>query len=176
MSIKFSNFSFLVVFATLAAITSHLMWSFFEWRVIPYVIIIFFVAAIGENLVSSQGYYHYTKQDTNGPFFRKVPLWIMFLWVFSVQICFIGAVFFGLSGLSACFMSGIFASIGDLLLLEPYLSRTKELWRWTPVENGYFRFIPTKIHRFTAPPGNYITWLVFPILANWFLVYLMIIV
>jgi hypothetical protein len=176
MSIRFHSFSFLVVFAILAAMTSHIMWGYFEWRIIPYLLIILSVAAVGENLVSSQGYYHYTKQNANGPFFINVPLWIVFLWVFCVQACYIGSIYLGLSGFSACFMSGILASIVDLLLLEPYLSRTKELWRWTPVENGYFRFIPPKAHRFTAPPGNYIAWLMFPILANCFLVTLMIII
>jgi len=176
MSYRLRSFLLLVIFAILAVITSHIMWGYFEWRIIPYMLIILSVAAFGENLVSSQGYYHYTKQETNGPFFGNVPLWIMFLWVFCVQVCYIGSIYLGLSGLPACFMSGILASIADLLLFEPYLSRTKQLWRWTPVENGYFRFIPHKIHRFTAPPGNYITWLVFPILANSFLVFLMIVI
>jgi hypothetical protein len=174
MSIRYRNLTFLVGFAIPAVITSHMLWGFYGWRIIPYMIIILSVVLVGENLVSSQGYYHYTRQDTNGPFVGNVPLWITFLWIFCVQASFIVSMYLGLGGFSACIMSGILASIADLLFFEPYLSRTKELWRWTPVENGYFRFIPSKVHRFTAPPGNYITWLLFPILANLLLIFLII--
>lgn len=174
MSLRLRNFALLVVFVVLAVLTSTIMWDLFNWRMLPHILLVISVAVIGENLVSSQGYYHYTRQETNGPFVRSVPLWIMFLWVFCVQTGFLVSLNLGLGGISACLMSGILISIADLLLIEPFMSRTMELWRWTPVVNGYFRIVPSKVHRFTAPPGNYVTWFVFPILANCFLVSLMI--
>ena len=174
MLFRIKSCSFLVAFVILATITSNFMWSYFQWRIIPHLLLILSVAAIGENLVSSQGYYHYTKQDTNGPFLRNLPIWIIFLWVFCVQASLLVPLSLGLGGFSAIFVSGILAFAVDFLLFEPYMSRRKELWRWTSVENGYFEFISTKLNRFTAPPGNYITWFVFPLLANSFLAFLII--
>lgn len=145
------------------------MWLQFQWRMIPHLLLILLVAAIGENLVSSRGYYHYTKQDTNGPFLRNMPVWIMFLWVFCVQASLLIPLSLGLGGMSAIATSGFIASAIDFYFFEPYMSRRKELWLWTSVANGYFEFIPSKFNRFTAPPGNYFTWFVFPILANCFL-------
>lgn len=174
MTFSLRNFYLLVLFVVLAALTSSIMWDLFGWRMLPHMFLVLSVAVIGENLVSSQGYYHYTQQDTNGPFVRNMPIWIIFLWVFCVQASLLIPLSLGLGGFSAILASGILASIGDFLFFEPYLSRRKELWRWTSVENGYFEFIPSKLNRFTAPPGNYITWLVFPILANCFLAFLMV--
>ena len=164
---------YLVAFVILATITSNMMWFHFQWRMIPHLLLIIFVAVIGENLVSSQGYYHYTRQDTNGPFVRNMPLWIVFLWIFCVQFSLLLPLSFGLNLFFAIYASGWLALLGDLLLFEPYMSRRKELWLWKSVERGYFKFIPSGLNRFTAPPGNYITWFLFPLLANSFLVSMM---
>ena len=163
------SYSLLLAFAVLASITSNLMWFNFQWRMIPHLFLILLVAMIGENLVSSQGYYYYTKQVFNGPFLRNMPIWIMFLWVFCVQSSLLIPLALGLNVVTAIVLSGFLALLGDFLLFEPFLSRRKQLWLWTSVENGYFEFIPQQLDRFTAPPGNYVTWLVFPILANSFL-------
>ena len=74
---------------------------------------------------------------------------------------------FGLSGIQAAVLSGLLAAVFDFVILEPYFSRHKELWIWDSVADGYFKFIPKKLNRFTAPPGNYITWLIFPIVINY---------
>jgi len=167
--LRIKNFFLLVMFVILASITSNILWESFSWRILPQILLIIIITFIGEHLVSSQGYYHYTKQDTNGPFLRNVPVWILFLWVFSIQASLLISLGLGMDIIHACIMSGWLASIFDFLLLEPFMSQMMELWRWTPVENGYFGFIPTRFNRFTAPLGNYITWLLFPLLANCFL-------
>ena len=166
---RLRSFYLLLAFIALASITSNLMWFYFQWRMIPHLFLIILVALLGENLVSSQGYYYYTKQETNGPFLRNMPVWIMFLWVFCVQCSFLLPLALGLNTVSAIIASGFLASLGDFLIFEPFMSRRQRLWLWTPVEDGYFEFIPQQLNRFTAPPGNYITWLIFPILANCFL-------
>ena len=137
-------------------------------------ILILFVAAVGENFVSSQGYYHYTEQESNGPFLRRMPIWIMFLWVFTVQASVLIPLSFGLGGISAIVASGLIAASADFYFIEPLMSSRIGLWLWKSVDNGYFRFIPRGMNRFTAPPGNYLTWLMFPILANLFLAFLVI--
>ena len=169
MNLRIRNFFLLVVFVALSSMTSNLMWNYFGWLILPHSLVIISIALAGEHIVSSQGYYYYTKQETNGPFVRNVPIWIAFLWVFSIQSSLLIAIAFGAEGVFACIISGLLASIGDLILLEPLLSRVLGLWLWTPVKSGYFGFIPSRINRFTAPPGNYIAWLLFPILANCFL-------
>ena len=169
MNLGVKNFILLVIFVALSSATSNLMWNYFGWLILPHILLVIFIALAGEHIVSSQGYYYYTKQETNGPFVRNVPVWIVFLWVFSIQSSLLIAIAFGVEGVSACIISGLLASIGDFILLEPLLSRVLGLWLWTPVQRGYFRFIPPRINRFTAPPGNYITWLLFPFLANCFL-------
>ena len=166
MSLKVRNVFLLVLVVVLASITTNILWARFDWHVLPQILLIVSIALIGEHLISSQGYYYYTRQDTNGPFFRNVPLWIPFLWVFSIQASFLISLILGLNGFAACLFSGWLASLGDFLLLEPFMSRMMQLWLWTPVERGYFSFIPSRFNRFIAPPGNYLTWLIFPILAN----------
>ena len=157
----------LMIFTILAAISTYWMFQYVGWSALAQLAGIVFVAAIGESYVSSQGYYEYSKNDINGPFIRNVPVWIPFLWIFSIQTAFLTGLILGLSGIEACLLSGVLALVFDLAFLEPYLSRKKELWIWTSVANGYFRFIPSEVDRFTAPPGNYIVWLVFPILMNY---------
>lgn len=157
----------LALFTCLATISSYWMWTYLGWSIVIQLAGIMLVVLFGESCVSSQGYYQYPKKDLNGPFIRNVPVWIPFLWIYSIQSTFLTGLVFGLSGFEACVLSGLFALAFDLLFLEPYLSRRKELWIWSPVENGYFRFIPKELDRFTAPPGNYIVWLIFPILMNY---------
>ncbi|MFW9888238.1 MAG: hypothetical protein ACFFER_08655 [Candidatus Thorarchaeota archaeon] len=157
----------LVIFTILAAISTYWMLQYVGWSALAQPAGIILVAAIGESYVSSQGYYEYPKSHSNGPFIRNVPIWIPFLWIFSIQAAFLTGLIFGLSGFEACLWSGLLALVFDLLFLEPYFSRQKELWIWYSVRNGYFRFIPSQFDRFTAPPGNYLVWLIFPILMNY---------
>jgi hypothetical protein len=174
MSLKVKNFFLLVVFVVLASVTTNILWMRFGWHILTQILLIISITWIGEHLISSQGYYYYTRHETNGPFVRNVPMWIFFLWVFSIQASLLISISLGFSGVSACLMSGWLASLVDFIFFEPFMSRMMQLWRWTPVENGYFAFIPSKFNRFTAPPGNYLTWLFFPILANCFLGIMMI--
>ena len=166
----------LATFTILAATSTYWMFQYVGWSALAQLAGIILVAAIGESYVSSQGYYEYPKNYNNGPFIRNVPIWIPFLWIFSIQAAFLTGLIFGLSGLEACVLSGLLALVFDLLFLEPYFSRQKELWIWYSVQKGYFRFIPSQLDRFTAPPGNYLVWLIFPILMNYGTILLSIIV
>ena len=157
----------LTFFTLLSILSSFLMWNYVGWSVLIQIAGIVLVAVFGESLVSSQGYYQYPKKGDNGPFIRNVPIWIPFLWIFSIQTSFLTGFAFGLSGIQACVLSGILAVVFDLVILEPYFSRQKELWIWDSVADGYFKFIPKQLDRFTAPPGNYIAWLIFPIVMNY---------
>jgi magnesium-transporting ATPase (P-type) len=166
MNLRAGSIIFLVIFSLLSTITSQLLWHLFGWLMLVQLIFVFVIASFGESFVSSQGYYHYTKHRRNGPFVRNVPIWIVFLWIFITQGAFLLSIAIGLTGFAASWMSGILACTADFLLLEPILSRYMELWRWTPVRRGYFSFIPARLNRFTAPPGNYLAWLFFPMIAN----------
>jgi len=157
----------LAFFTLLSVLSTFLMWNYMGWSVLVQIAGIILVAVFGESLVSSQGYYQYPKKESNGPFIRNVPIWIPFLWIFSIQTSFLTGLVFGLSGIQAVVLSGILAVVFDLVILEPYFSRNKELWIWDSVSDGYFKFIPKQLDRFTAPPGNYITWLFFPIVMNY---------
>jgi len=157
----------LAFFTLLSVLSTFLMWNYMGWSVLVQIAGIILVAVFGESLVSSQGYYQYPKKESNGPFIRNVPIWIPFLWIFSIQMSFLTGLVFGLSGIQAVVLSGILAVVFDLVILEPYFSRNKELWIWDSVSDGYFKFIPKQLDRFTAPPGNYITWLFFPIVMNY---------
>jgi len=154
-------------FTLLSVLSTFLMWNYVGWSVLVQIAGIILVAVFGESLVSSRGYYQYPKKEGNGPFIRNVPIWIPFLWIFSIQTSFLTGLVFGLPGIQACVLSGILAVVFDLVILEPYFSRQKELWIWDSVADGYFKFIPKQLDRFTAPPGNYITWLFFPIVMNY---------
>lgn len=172
MNSRLGNLVLLLVFGALASITSQVVWSIFGWSMLLQLLLIFTLASAGESFVSSQGYYHYTKQERNGPFVKNVPIWIVFLWIFFIQSSLLFSLSLGLTGIQAATMSGMIACLIDFLLLEPLLSRYMELWRWTSVKKGYFAFIPARFNRFTAPPGNYIAWMLFPVIANSFLVFL----
>ena len=153
-------------FTLLASLSTWLMWYYVGWSVLFQLVGIVLVALFGESFVSAQGYYEYPKKQDNGPFFRNVPVWIPFLWIFSIQASFLIGLVFGLHAIQACILSGILAAVFDLVFLEPYFSSHRELWIWDSVEDGYFKFVPTELDVFTAPPGNYFTWLIFPILIN----------
>lgn len=165
-AVKARYVKILALFALLASLSTLVMWYYVGWSVLFQLVGIVLVALFGESFVSSQGYYEYPKKDDNGPFFRNVPVWIPFLWIFSVQASFLIGLVFGLPAIQACILSGILAVAFDLVFLEPYFSSHRELWIWSSVEDGYFKFVPTKLDVFTAPPGNYFTWLIFPILVN----------
>lgn len=154
-------------FTLLATLSTFLMWNYVGWSVLVQLAGIVLVAVFGESLVSSQGYYQYPKKHDNGPFIRNVPIWIPFLWIFSIQTSLLVGLVFGFSGIQAVVLSGLLAGFFDLVILEPYFSHRKELWIWDSVADGYFKFIPKQLDRFTAPPGNYITWLIFPIVMNY---------
>lgn len=156
----------LTLFTLLASLSTWLMWYYVGWSVMFQLVGIVLVALFGESFVSAQGYYEYPKKQDNGPFFRNVPVWIPFLWIFSIQASFLIGLVFGLPAIQACILSGILAAVFDLVFLEPYFSSHRELWIWDSVEDGYFKFVPTELDVFTAPPGNYFTWLIFPILIN----------
>jgi hypothetical protein len=173
MSSRVGSFVFLIAFGVLATITSQFLWHSFGWLILPQLVLIFIIASLGESFVSSQGYYHYTRHERNGPFVRNIPVWIVFLWIFFIQGGLLFSLFLGLTGFHAVMFSGIIACTVDFLVIEPILSRRFELWRWTPTRRGYFYFLPARLNRFTAPPGNYIAWLFFPMIANTFLTFLM---
>ena len=156
----------LTLFTLLASLSTLLMWNYVGWSVLIQLVGIVLVALFGESFVSAQGYYEYPKKDDNGPFFRNVPVWIPFLWIFSIQASFLVGLIFGLLAIQACILSGILAVGFDLIFLEPYFSSRRELWIWDSVEDGYFKFVPTELDVFTAPPGNYFTWVIFPIVIN----------
>ncbi|MFW9909874.1 MAG: hypothetical protein ACFFEF_15005 [Candidatus Thorarchaeota archaeon] len=122
------------------------------------------IGTFGEHFVSSQGYYHYTR--INGIFLGKVAFWIPFMWLFAIQGLFLIGILLGFNGANSSILAGIMGAVIDLSLIEPYCSRKKSLWIWNPVRNGYFRFVPQRINRFTAPTGNYIVWTLFPILMG----------
>ena len=170
------RFAVLMPFAILAAFTTQILWAKFGWPVLFQILFILIIAAIGESTVSSRGYYHYTQKDFNGPFVRNVPIWILYLWVFSIQCSFLIPLAIGFHVPAACFISGIFAFTADIAVIEPLLSRVVNLWTWTPVQKGYFSFLPRRFDRFTAPPGNYLVWFGFPIVANGLLVLLFLLI
>ena len=91
------------------------------------------------------------------------------MWVFVVQGALVISLAVGLPAVGAIVASGLLCLVLDLVVIEPVLSRKRALWAWTSVEGGYLGFIPSQIDRFTAPPGNYLVWLIFPIITNWVL-------
>ena len=152
------------LFLSLSFAVCNSLWSFIGWHVYPQAVLILIIAALGEHYVSGKGYYSYTSQ--NGYFIGRVPLWIPFMWVFMVQSTLLLTLMAGLTSLHAVYFSGIICVFCDLVVIEPLLCSQRGFWEWTVVERGYFRFIPAGLNRFTAPPGNYIVWFLFPFLLN----------
>jgi uncharacterized membrane protein len=132
--------------------------------VFPQAAVVLITAAIGEHIVSGKGYYSYTSR--NGVFVGRVPLWIPFMWVSLVQGTLLLSLIGGLTGITAVYVSSLICFLADFLIMEPYLCSRKNLWVWKEVEGGYFDFIPESMNRFTAPPGNYIVWFIFPFIQN----------
>jgi len=159
-----------VLFGILAVGTSSYLWHVYGFPALLQTVAIVLVAAGGEHFVSGKGYYHYT--HINGVFIGRVPAWIPLLWVAVIQSSLIVPLMVGTSMIEAITISGLLCFSLDFYLLEPLLSRKLGMWRWTAVERGYFRFIPKQVNRFTAPFGNYLTWLIFPIVLNSFLRYM----
>jgi hypothetical protein len=160
-----------LLFGSLAALTSSILYNEYGSLVILQTVLILLIAAVGEHLVSGKGYYHYTTM--NGIFVGRVPAWIPLMWVTAIQGTFLLPLVAGIDSTVAIALSGIICASLDLYFIEPLLSRKLGMWRWTSVTRGYFSFIPQRINRFTAPFGNYLTWLFFPIAMNWFLVFLL---
>ncbi len=158
-----------LTFAMLCVITSSILMTRFGNIVSTQLILILIIAAIGEHHVSGKGYYHYTKK--NGLFIGRVPLWIPLMWAVAIQGSFALLLVLRFNTTEAVALSGVICTSLDFYFIEPLLSRKIGMWLWNSVENGYFRFIPTRINRFTAPFGNYVTWMIFPVILNAFLNY-----
>ncbi len=164
------GYSLILGFMLLAILFEWQLWPLYEWRLILQIDMVLLVSTLGENIVSSQGYYQYTKKTVNGPFARNVPLWIPFMWLAVIHASFLAALFTGIGEIAAGIISGFIASTLDFIIVEPLLSKALRLWEWKPVTKGYFHFIPRQLNRFTAPIGNYFTWLIFVTGSNLFLV------
>lgn len=152
------------LFVILGIITTTMLLDRMGPMALPQSIFVMSVAWLGEHYVSGKGYYYYTPY--NGLFLGRVPTWIPFMWVVVIQGGLLLFLFVGLDGFAAAIGSGLFCALMDLAFIEPYLSARKSFWHWTPVTNGYFAFIPEAVDRFTAPPGNYIVWFIFPVILN----------
>ena len=161
-----------ILFGILAVATSSLLFHSYGFPAYIQTVVILLVSAAGEHIVSGKGYYHYT--NINGVFIGRVPTWIPLLWVAVIQSSLIFPMILGIDMLDAISISGLLCVSLDFYLLEPLLSRKLGMWRWTSVDSGYFGFIPKQVNRFTAPFGNYLTWLIFPIVLNAFLRYMLI--
>ncbi len=164
------SYSLLVIFLISSIILEHLLWPIYGWCLIIQIQFVLVISTLGENIVSSQGYYTYTKKRMNGPFARNVPLWIPMMWLTVVHASFLIPLVVGLDELTAVMLSGIIASTFDWAIIEPLMSRELRLWEWRKVEKGYFHFVPEEINRFTAPFGNYLTWFLFVGMANFLLI------
>jgi uncharacterized membrane protein len=139
--------------------TLFIVYSYFSFGIITmlYSIIVFTVALVGENLVSKTGTYTYNMEHR--PVVGRVPLFIPFLWLAlnlgSLFLAYIMLQTAGVSnGLIIAFTSAIIPLFIDLLLLEPKLSRERNVWTWRDTTRLY------------APYGNYVVWFAFPFLAN----------
>ena len=145
-------------------ITGHFLGQIVGILVIPHILFILAVSTAGEHYVSGKGYYRYTK--SNDHFVGRVPLWIPLMWVAIIQYALLVGWILNSNPIITITLSGLICLTLDSLFIEPYLCKKKQLWQWTNVDSGYFSFLPSSINRFTAPPGNYIVWLLFPLIAN----------
>ncbi len=154
----------------LASAASYVLWTGYGPAVAVQVVATLVIAAAGEHRVSGEGYYVYTEK--NGILVGRVALWIPFMWVSVVQVSMILSLLVVTNEIVAAVSAGMLALIGDLAVVEPLFSRISGFWVWQPVRNGYFSFLPRGLDRFTAPPGNYVVWFLFPMLMNLLLVIL----
>lgn len=164
---RYIGTSLTILFVFLGVVTLTSLWNQFGFHVIIQIVAILIVASVGEHYVSGRGYYHYT--NINGVFVGRVPVWIPLMWVVAIQGAILFSLAIGLVGLQAVLLSGFLLATLDVVAIEPLLSAKYGMWRWTSVDEGYFKFIPSQVNRFTAPIGNYLTWLAFPVILNWFL-------
>lgn len=164
---RYFGASLTLLFVFLGVITITPLWNLFGFHAIIQTVAILIVASVGEHYISGRGYYHYT--NINGVFVGRVPVWIPLMWVVVIQGALLFSFGIGLVGIQAVLLSGVLLASLDVIAVEPLLSAKYGMWRWTSVKEGYFKFIPSQVNRFTAPIGNYLTWLVFPILLNWLL-------
>lgn len=164
------SYPLLLVFLISSIILEHLLWPIYGWRLIVQIQFVLLVSTLGENIVSSQGYYRYARKAVNGPFARNVPMWIPLMWLTVVHSTFLLSLLIGVDELTAAMLSGVIASSIDWAIIEPLMSRQLGLWKWKKVEKGYFHFIPKEFNRFTAPFGNYLTWFIFVGVANFLLI------
>ena len=141
------------------------------------------ISILGENYVIRKGYYSYSPK--NGPCIGNVPMWIVPLWLFTLQVTALLGHALGLGyvdiiippnirygGVVVCLFSGSLCFLLDFLIIEPLFSRKLGLWIWTSVENGYFGFVSEEFNKFTAPAGNYLVWFGFPIISGYIAVVL----
>jgi len=164
---KVLGISLTIVFVTLSSVTTFLLWEMFGWFVGVQVVAILIIGAYGEHHVSGRGYYYYT--PLNGLFIGRVPAYIPFMWVSVIQATYLTGLLSGLIPEVAILTSGALGLCLDFAFVEPYFSRVKGFWLWKQVDRGYFGFVPPHYNRFTAPVGNYLVWLGFPAILNWFL-------
>ena len=155
-----------MLFLTIVAglVTGHFIGQIVGVLVVPYILFILTVSTAGEHYVSGKGYYRYT--ESNGYFIGRVPLWIPLMWVATIQYSLLVGWLLNSNPIVSIMLSGLICLTLDSLFIEPYLCKKKQLWNWLEVDSGYFSFLPQSINRFTAPPGNYIVWLLFPLIAN----------
>ena len=168
MSKKVGVFLTLLCLMLVATTSGFLLMRFGHWVFIQ-LLLIMIIATAGEHYVSGKGYYHYTEK--NGLFFGRVPLWIPLMWVAVIQGSFSLLLILGFGSTEAIALSGVICASLDFYLIEPLLSRKIGMWLWNSVERGYFGFVPSRVNRFTAPLGNYITWMIFPVILNGLLHY-----
>ena len=161
--------SLTLLFMMLSVITSSILWIRFGNIVFLQFFIILIIATIGEHYVSGKGYYHYT--EINGFFIGRVPLWIPLMWIVAIQGSYMFLILLGFRTTEAIALSGVICASADFYFIEPLLSRRAGMWLWNSVNRGYFGFVPSRMNRFTAPVGNYVTWMVFPVIINAFLYY-----
>ncbi|MGV9170216.1 MAG: carotenoid biosynthesis protein [Promethearchaeia archaeon] len=146
----------------LGSVTTYMLYQSHGVGVGIQIMVTLAVATIGEHYVSGEGYYHYT--STNGIFIGRVPIWIPFMWLVIVQSAYLIPSVLGMSGITSIISAGIIGLLCDMAFVEPVLCRIGGLWKWTPVSNGYFSFVPSMLNRLIAPFGNYFVWFVFPVL------------
>ena len=157
------------------------MWLFLGWITFVQIVFVIIVAIIGENYVVEKGYYRYS--SANSPFIRNVPLWIIPLWLYMIQITALLGHALGLGlvdiviqplfrwgGIVVCLFSGLLCFLIDFVIIEPLFSKRLDLWSWHSINNGFFSFIPEKYNKYTAPAGNYIVWFGFPVFAGYIVV------
>lgn len=154
----------LILFFVLSAMTTVFLFKSYGLLVLIQYLLILLVSLVGEQIISSWGYYHYTNK--NHVFIGPVPASIPFFWVFFIQFSLIVARNFFSKDFGLIFFSSLITLLLDSVFIEPYLSKKKGYWVWTPRENGMFNFVPKQVNRFTAPFGNYFTWFMFPFLMN----------